>query len=192
MIEGVGRCRGPEGVHAETVHLGFDARGQPILADDVAIDRGGIERAVEPFGAAVVPDRSEQRTVLVIGVTGHQEIILDQPLRGRVGRHVADLGPLAVDPEMHHALAALQVLDPQPAQLLAPQTVVEQGRQDGAVAYAFQGVGRWRLEQLPGLTVAECRRAAFVAVGTRPFDPVDRVAGDRIALAQIVEQGRER
>ena len=80
VVEGVGRGRSPQGVHAEAAHLGADARCKTVLADDVAIDRGRVERAIEAFGAAVVPDRPKQRPVLVVAVTGHQEIGLDQPL----------------------------------------------------------------------------------------------------------------
>ena len=52
-------------------------------------------------------------------------------------------------------------------------------------------IGR-RIEQLAGLGITEGRRAAFVVVGDWPLDAVDRIAGDRVALAEIIEQGRER
>jgi len=50
--------------------------------------------------------------------------------------------------------------------------------------------GGRRVEQLAGLGVTECRRAAFVVVGHWPLNPVDRIAGDRVALAEIIEQCR--
>src|SRR5262245_51568505 len=46
------------------------------------------------------------------------------------------------------------------------------------------------LEQLPGLGVTERRRRAFVAIGSRTLHPIDRVAGDSVVLAQLIEQRR--
>jgi hypothetical protein len=39
----------------------------------------------------------------------HRQIFLDQPLRHRVNGNEPDLVALALDAEMHHALAALHV-----------------------------------------------------------------------------------
>jgi len=44
------------------------------------------------------------------------------------------------------------------AEFLAAQAVVQKRRQDGAVALAFEGVGRRRFQQRPGLAVAQRRR----------------------------------
>jgi hypothetical protein len=42
------------------------------------------------------------------------------------------------------------------------------------------------------LGITEGRGAAFIVVGHWALDAVDRVAGDRVALAQIIEQSRQR
>jgi hypothetical protein len=55
------------------------------------------------------------------------QVLLDQPLRHGMHGNEPDLAPLAPDPKMHHALTALHVPDPQPAQLLAAHAVIEQG-----------------------------------------------------------------
>ena len=46
-------------------------------------------------------------------------------------------------------------------------------------------------QEFASLTIAKCRGTAFVTVCHRPLDAVDRIAGDRVALAEIIEQGRE-
>src|SRR5216683_1060372 len=93
---------------------------------------------------------------------------------------------------MQHSLTALHVLYAQAAEFLAAYAVVEQGGQDSAIADALEGVVGRRIEQLAGLGITECRRAAFVVVGHWPLDAVDRIAGDRVVLAEIIEQRRQR
>jgi hypothetical protein len=61
-----------------------------------------------------------------------------------VGRHVPGFAALAEDPQVGHALATLEVAHPQAAQFFTPQAMVKKRRQNGAVALAFQGVGRCR------------------------------------------------
>jgi hypothetical protein len=66
--------------------------------------------------------------------------------------------------------------------------VIEQGGENGAVAHPLERTGRRRFEQFAGLTVAKRRRAALIAIGYRPLDAVDRVAGDRISFAEVIKQ----
>jgi hypothetical protein len=66
------------------------------------------------------------------------------------------------------------------------------GCEDGAVAYIFERIVRRRFEQLADLPIAECRDRAFVAVGHRPLDAVDRISSGGVVLTEIVEQGAER
>jgi hypothetical protein len=61
----------------------------------------------------------------------------------------------------------LEVVHPQGAELLAAQPVVEEGGQDGPVAFAFEGVGRGHLQQRPGLAIAQRRRFALVVICLR-------------------------
>jgi hypothetical protein len=70
--------------------------------------------------------------------------------------------------------------------------VLEQGGQYRPIAAALEGIAGRSVQQLAGLSNAERRGGAFAVVGNRPLHAVDRIAGDRVALAEIVEQGRER
>src|SRR5712692_8828032 len=47
MGEGAGGGRGAQRMHAEAVHFSADAGFEAVFQDDVAVDRGGVERAVE-------------------------------------------------------------------------------------------------------------------------------------------------
>src|SRR6202034_4507580 len=113
------------------------------------------------------------------------------PLREHLDGHEPDLAALPLDPKMQHALAALHVLHAQAAELLAADAVIKEGGPDGAIADTFESIGGRSVEQLAGLGITARWRAAFVVVGHWPLDAVDGVAGDRVALAEIVEQGRQ-
>jgi hypothetical protein len=151
------------------------------------VDRAGIERPVE-IARAVVGHRAKHGAGGIGAVAGDGQVRLDQPLRHRMHGNEPDLAALAPDPEMHHALTALHVLDPQAAQLLAAHAVIEQGGQDGAIARALERVRRRRLQELALLGVAQRQRAAFIAVGHPPLHAVDGIAGHGVALAEIIEQ----
>src|SRR5271165_154524 len=95
---------------------------------------------LKPAGA-VVADRPEQRTVFIGAVSGGIEIIVDERVGARMQRQIPRLAALAGDLEMRHALPrVLEVLDLELAQFLAPQRVEQQRGQDGAVAFALDGV----------------------------------------------------
>src|SRR5271170_2931657 len=128
-------------MHAQAVYLPADARLKAIFADDVVVDRTGIERPVE-LARAVVRHRTEYRAGGIGAVAGESQVFLDQPLRHCMHGHEPDFAALALNPKMHHALTALDVSDPQPAQLLAADAVIEQGGQDGAIADALERVRR--------------------------------------------------
>jgi hypothetical protein len=98
---------------------------------------------------------------------------------------------LALDTEVHHVLAALDILYPQLAELLAAHTVIEQGGKDGAISHALNSVGRRYLQQPTRLRITQGRRAAFIAIGHGALDAVDRIAGDGVIFTEIVEPGRE-
>ena len=123
-----------------------------------------VERA-----RAVVFHGPEEGTVqdlmlLPPAVFRHCQILPDQPLRHRVNGNKADLVALALDAEMHHALAALHVAEPQQAQLLAADAVIEQGGEYRAIPYTLQRVRGRGLQQPSRLGVAQGGRAAFIAV----------------------------
>lgn len=106
-----------------------------------------------------------------------------------VQRHVTHLLALARDFDMRHAAARMpEVRDLELAQFLTPQRVIEQRRQNGAVALGLHRFLRPRRGQLAGLVIAEGWRGPFAAVSLRSLDAFDRVLGDGISLAQIFEQ----
>jgi hypothetical protein len=78
------------------------------------------------------------------------------------------------------------------AQLLAPERVEQQCRQNGTVALLLYRFIAGRDEQLAGLVVAERRRLAFTTFGPGPLDAFDRVVGDGVFFAEIFEQRRQR
>ena len=65
-----------------------------------------------------------------------------------------------------------KIPDSQLAQLVTAQRVIQQGRQDGAVAFLLDAFIAGCREQLPRLMVAERRRFAFAALGFRPLTPL--------------------
>ena len=148
---------------------------------------------------AVVLERAEQRAVLILAVPGGVEVIVDQRVGAGVQRQIPRFFALAGDLQVRHAPPRVsEVLDLQLAQLLAPQRVKQQRRQDGAVALflhrflAGGGVLAGSHEQIAGLVVAERRRLAFAALGPGPLDAFDRVVSDRVVLAEILEERRQR
>jgi hypothetical protein len=129
------------------------------------------------------------------------EVIVDEFVGAGMQWQIARLLTLAGDFEMRYAAPCLtKIPDPELAQLLAPQRVIEQGRQDGAVAllFLFDGffaglaLGAGRDEEVAGLVVAERRRLAFAALGLGALDAFDRIVGDGVLLAQIFEQRPQR
>ena len=119
------------------------------------------------------------------------QILLDRALRGRVDGNETDLVALAHDAKMQDTLAAVQVLDPEAAELLAADAVIEQGGENGAVTHPLERFGGRRVKQFASLTVAKRRGGTFVAIGHRALDTIDRIAGNGIALAKVIEQRRQ-
>ena len=64
--------------------------------------------------------------------------------------------------------------------------------ENGAIALALDRVVLRRIEELARLVIAERRRLAFAALGLRPLDAFDRIMGDGVLVAQILEQRRQR
>jgi len=62
-------------------------------------------------------------------MAGDRQIFLDQTLRQRLNRDKPDLAALALDLKLQYALTALDVLNAQPAELLAADAVIEEGGQ---------------------------------------------------------------
>jgi hypothetical protein len=73
----------------------------------------------------------------------------------------------------------------------AAQAVIQQRGQHRAIALALEGRTVGRRQQRARLVVTDRRRFAFLAGHLRPLDAVDRVALDRVSLAQCIEQRRQ-
>ena len=114
---------------------------------------------------------------------------MDQRVRPGMQRQKPRLLALAVNFEVRHAAAReSEIRNLELAQLLAPQRVVEQCRQDGAVALGLDGFLRRRRQNLARLVIANCRRRAFAALGLGPLYTFDRVLTDGVLFAEILEQ----
>ena len=116
------------------------SKPSPRIPPDQLVDPVGRQRLIEPAGA-VVPDRAEQRAVLVRAVASGLEVIVDQPVGARMQRQIPGFLALAGDLHVRNATPRLpEVPDFQFAQLVAPQRVIEQRREDGAVALVLDRV----------------------------------------------------
>src|SRR5271170_7286688 len=113
-----------------------------------AIDAIRGDCVLQPPGA-VVAHGAEQRAALVEPMPGGVEIVVDQPLGAWMQRQIAGLAALAGGFQVRDAFARVpKILDLQLAQLIAPQRMEQQRRQDGAVAPALDGVRIRRGEQV--------------------------------------------
>ena len=158
----------------------------PRIAPHQAIYAVRGDRVLHSAGAVVADGRN---SAPVAAVPGDVEIVVDQSMSARMQRQIAGLAALAGDFQVRHAFARVpKILHLQLAQLLAPQRMEQQRRQDGAVALALDGIRVGRCEQFARLVVADRRRLAFAAFGLRPLDAFDRVVGDGVLLAEILEQ----
>jgi len=121
-------------------------------------------------------------------MTSSLEIIVDQRVGSGMDRHVARLLALAGDLEMRHAaLRMFKIRHFELAQLFAPQRMVEQRRQNCAVALGFEVFLRGCGEKLASLMIADRRRRACAALRFRPLDPFNRIVGNRVAVAKVFE-----
>lgn len=77
-------------------------------------------------------------------------------------------------------------------ELFATQAVVQQNRQNGAVTFSLESVGRWCRQQLACLRVAQRRRLAGLALYPWTFDTLDGVVRYGILVAEVFEQGCQR
>jgi hypothetical protein len=125
-------------------------------------------------------------------MSGGVEVVVDERIRAWVQRQISDLAAFAGHFEMRHAFPHVpEIPDFERAQFLAPLCVKQQRRQDGPVALALQRVRLRRGQQRACLVITERRRFACAAFRPRPLGACDRIVGDGILLAEIVEQRRE-
>jgi hypothetical protein len=114
---------------------------------------------------------------------------VDQFVGPGVQWQIAGLLAFAGDRQMRDAPPHVsKILDLELTQLLAAQRMIEQRRQDGAVALLLDGFIAGHGQKLASLMVTERRRLAFATLGPRPLDALDRVMGDGVFFAEIFEQ----
>ncbi len=91
-----------------TVHFGAVA-GRAAVFQDNNCGRPNRDRAAGPARPCGCWSRTEHRGGGIGAVAGVRQVFLDQPLRHRMHGNEPDFGALAPDPEMQHALPALQI-----------------------------------------------------------------------------------
>src|SRR5207247_987052 len=102
--------------------------------------------------------------------------------------HEANFSAFAVNAQMKHSAAELEVFHFQFAKLLATESVKKKSGKDGTVTFAFERVKRRRVQERTGLAVTQRGRLAFVRISKRTFDPFDWIVRHRVLLAQIIEE----
>lgn len=187
MLQGIGGGGCPHGVHAKS-------RGRPGNADLLRIELDHIPdgRFVQGLGQGpgrVVLHRPEQRPVGLVPVLRLGQVGGDEALRGDREGNIANLFPLALNAQMPHALAALDVPDLQLAQLFPPDAVIEEHGQDRPVALALQRPGRRGLQQPQRLLVSERRRCPLAVHRGRAPDAQHRIMQHGMAVTEIIIQG---
>lgn len=82
----------------------------------------------------------------------------------------------------------VDVANKQIAQFRAPEAVMEEGRQNRAITFAFERL-RWRcFEQRSGLAITERGCFAFIAIDSGPFYAPYRIVADCVLLTKVIEQ----
>ena len=108
--QGVGCCRGPQGVRAEAPKV--NARSLRVFPQYAVVEGAVGQRPVGVPSPRRVFQRPEQRPVRVLAVAGGLEVVADALQGQRVGRHVPYFAAFSENPQVGHALAALQVAHP--------------------------------------------------------------------------------
>jgi hypothetical protein len=152
MVERVGRGGRAQAMHAEAIDRdpSFRRVRKDHLVHPVRRDR--------VTGAAACA--LKQRGVRLLAVTGGLEVRVHAFGAARMQRQVARLIALAMHPQVRHAATRVKVAHGQPAQLLTAQPVIQQHRQQRAIAQPFQRGWIRRVKQGAGLMIAERRRPA--------------------------------
>lgn len=105
---------------------------------------------------------------------------------------MAQFATLPVDADVGHAAAALQVVDLEHSEFLAPQAVVEERGQDRSVPFPLERVGVGECEKSLGLGVANRRRLAFVGALGGALHAFYDIRRDRILVAEVIEKRIQR
>jgi LPS O-antigen subunit length determinant protein (WzzB/FepE family) len=74
------------------------------------------------------------------------QVVGDELRRPRVQGQVAELPAFAMHPQVQHPAPLVDVANFQRAELLASQSMVEQHREDGAIALPLERLGPRRIE----------------------------------------------
>jgi hypothetical protein len=111
-------------------------------------------------------------------MSGLLQVITDQIFGDAMERHVARFFSLAGHLKMENAAAlVLEIPHPELAQLLPPESMIEQGRQNRTVPQSFQGSLGWCHEQLTSLVIGNRRRLTFLAFHLGTLHTLDGIMG---------------
>lgn len=80
--------------------LHVDAGRRGILPDEL-VHGVCVERFVEHL-REIVLHRPEEGTLGILRVAGRFQVLMDEPQRPRMDRHITRLPALAMNPEVHH------------------------------------------------------------------------------------------
>jgi hypothetical protein len=149
---------------------------------------GNYERAIPEFNRGLTFEPDDVGAYYCRGIAHYH--------KGGYERVIADFDnfiiPPPFDAQMRHAFALVDVADLQGAQFLTPQAMIEQRRQDRAVALTLQRLGRGRVQEHPGLVIAERRRHPVAVHRARPLHPQHRVMQCGVPVAEIGVGRRQR
>src|SRR5579863_8206331 len=135
-----------------------------------------------------VPQRTEEGALFIRAVTAFLQVLLDEVSCDTVERNVTGLLAFAGNPQMPDAAALVgEIPDGEFAELLAAESMVEQGGEDGPISNSFQRFLCRGDEQFAGLVVGECRGLSLFGFAPGALHTLYRIVGDGVFVAQILE-----
>jgi hypothetical protein len=98
----------------------------------------------------------------------------------------------AVDPQVRHAAAGVNVLDVEATQFFAAQAVVEERGEQRTIAQALEALVVRQVHQLASFLVGNRRRLALVIVDLGTLNPLDGVRRHGVLVGREFIQRRQR
>jgi hypothetical protein len=105
---------------------------------------------------------------------------------------LARFSALAMDSEMLHAPAVMKIPYCEGTQLGAARGVVEEQRQDGAIAFGFEALALRGVEHGAHLDIGDRRRLTLITLDLWPRNAFDWVVRDGVALAEAFKERGQR
>ena len=105
-----------------------------------------------------------------------------------MNRNEPDFVALALDAEVHDALAALHITQPLEAEFLAADAMIEQGGKYRAIPYTLQRVGGGAFNRRRACASRRAVVLPSLLLAAGRLTPSTGIAEDGVELAEIVEQ----